>query len=208
MAKRQYGFGFSPLSVNNRTNGFDEEMVSVKDCGLFGIMDVNKNVVSGEYLARSRVHLDRFVNRLINDNTVGKLYKITVDDNLVRAVYNEESVLANSLIYDYQSVKINAFRFDFDIDLIMKQTSGIIHDKDVKISIDFGITKGTERKTFNVEESMSNINSKAFKVDYSLFSDDRELYIFTIDGIKIIPPETFDSANQAIILHDILLCIM
>lgn len=206
--EKKFGFGFSPLSNSNREHGFPEEITSVKSCGLFGIMDHNGNVISGEYIARSKAHLERFVDKLLTDITLGKIYKITTDDNLVRTIMDSENIFTNSVEYDYDTTKINGFRFDFDLDLFVKSTSGLIHNKDIEISIDFSVTKGDETKTFNITESIVNINSRAYKIDYSLFSDTNEKYKLEITSIKIIPPSEFNYDIYTIVLHDILLCIM
>ena len=205
---KKYGFGFSPLSNNNREFGFPEEMTSVKSCGLFGIMDHDGNVISNEYITRSKAHLERFVEKLLNDLTLGKLYKITTDDNLVRTITTSENIFTNSVEYDFGKSPITAFRFDFDLDLFLKSTSGLVHNKDIKINIEFSITRGEEVKNFNIEESIININSKAYKIDYKVFTDKSEQYKLTISSVKIIVPETVDQNLYSIVLHDILLCIM
>ena len=93
--QQNYGLGFSPLSIKNaKSHGFVEEIVANKQVGMYGIIvDSAKHVVSHEYLARTKNHLNSFVTRLLQDNTLGKLYKITVNDELVTIIENGETNL-------------------------------------------------------------------------------------------------------------------
>ena len=102
----KYGLGFSPLSMKNgKQYGFKEEMVANKELGMFGLMmDDEMNIVSHEYLVRAKAQLDTFVNYLIQCNSLGKLYKLSVADYFGTLIQNNTT----ELIGDTDTVTIDS----------------------------------------------------------------------------------------------------
>lgn len=208
MADHTYGFGFSPLSVKNRENGFDEEMVAVKECGMFGIIDTDKHIFSDDYFVRSKAQCDKFVDWLMDHNILGKVYKINVDTNLARAVSgNDESILDTEITFSKELdnlESINGFIFNFDIDMINKEASDILHNNEVQVSVLYKLCKGEDVLECTTDpETPSVFNNKIF----DFLPSGETLDKLVITGIKIIKPLEFDDTKQSIILHDILICI-
>ena len=98
MGKNLYGLGFSPLSVGNKDHAFPEELMSQKETGTFAIMGADGYMVSSEYLGRTKAHIESFANRMVADNTLGKIYKMTLDENLVRTVVSPENMMVNEIV--------------------------------------------------------------------------------------------------------------
>ena len=84
-----YGFGFSPISLENKDKAFADEMFAVKHMGLTGILyGDNKNPVSATVYNRRKQSLEKFMNEIQSRNLVGDLYILTPENNIVEITEN------------------------------------------------------------------------------------------------------------------------
>lgn len=210
--QQNYGLGFSPLSIKNaKSHGFVEEMVANKQVGMYGIItDSAKNVVSHEYLARTKNHLNSFVTRLLQDNTLGKLYKITLNDELVTIVNDGVTNLVegSSIFVNNGNVRFYGVRFNFDADIFAPSTSALVHFNDVMVEITMTLKIGSMSKTLQITDPLLAINTTAYPIDYSGLEEETGDVILTIDNITIIPGSTYDYSKYKLALYDVLFVVV
>ena len=209
----KYGLGFSPLSISNaKEYAYTEESVANKDVGMYGIVvDNAKNVVSAQYVARSKDQLNAFVNRLIADNTLGKLWKITVDDNLVRVVDDSSGNLiegSDLTPINHGTGRIRGVRFNIDLDFITKQRSMLKYNGEIRATIVMYIKIGSFSKRQEVSDTIVNINSTAYALDYTGMEDASGDCILEFESISIQAPVGFDFEQNTLALYDILVAII
>lgn len=213
MAKKtKYGLGFSPLSMKYaKTYGFTEELLANKDVGMMGIATgEQKHILSHEYLVRTKTHLNNFVNRCIQDNTLGKLYKLTVSDTLAVLITDGETNLVadSSIAVNNTDTKIKGIRFNFDVDVIDPSTSALVHYKDITISIGMTLSIGSFSKAISIQNSLAYINTTAYAMDYAGLEQATGDVKVRIDSIVITPGQSFDYNTARIALYDILVCVI
>lgn len=210
--QQNYGLGFSPLSIKNaKSHGFVEEIVANKQVGMYGIIvDSAKHVVSHEYLARTKNHLNSFVTRLLQDNTLGKLYKITVNDELVTIIENGETNLVEgaNIFVNNGDTRFYGVRFNLDADIFAPATSALVHFKDVMVNITMTLKIGALSKTLFISDPLLSINTTAYPIDYSGLEDATGDVILTIDNITIVPGATYDYDKYKLALYDILFVVV
>lgn len=208
MPKSNYGLGFSPLSMANLDKAFPEEMVSNKDVGMFGIVTDKKEIISHEYIMRTKMQLDAFITRLTQDNTLGKVYKIN-PGNMATIIKNNNTNLVQdaNLKVNNGSAPIFGVRFNFDVDLIHHSTSSAVSFNDITVDIVMnyrvGFVNPITQKITGVK--LSEINTTAYRLDpdgaFVGYKGDANL---TIDSIVIHPGENFDYDNFTVAVYDIL----
>ncbi len=210
--QNQYGLGYSPLSIKNvKDYAYTEESVANKEVGLYGIVtDDEKNIVSAEYVARCKYHMESFVHRLISDNTIGKLYKLTVDDNLVRTIQNDATnLLEDSDIYINNGTQlIKGVRFNIDLDLMTKVRSTLKYNGPIDARIVMTVQIGSFSVRQVINDSIEAINSTAYALDYTGLERATGDLILTLDEFTIIPPADFDYDDNVLALYDILMAII
>ena len=211
--KNLYGFGSSPLSIKNKANAMDEEFIGDKDVGLLGIYHVNENstgyIASALYTTRIKNHLTLFLDTCIRDNTIGKVYKININDELIKVVPYTMNLFDN-VVRTESSTAFKSFRFSIDYDYFDKINNVMFKANDVKARIGFVVTRGTESKNYYIEESLENINKKAYKLDYSVFTNQENTNNFTIvfNTMEIILPQDYDNKTYLLVIYDILLSLI
>lgn len=211
MGKNLYGLGFSPLSIGNKDHSFPEELMSHKETGLFAIMGEDGYMVSSEYLGRTKAHIEQFAQKMIQDNLLGTIYKMTLDDNLVRTVRSSENMMVNYIVIPREKEPITGLRFDIGLDYFEKETSAtIMNPSDIRVEIEYSVVRGDTAKTFKVNEDITRINSTAFKVSYDGYpaKQAEDKYYLKINSFKVITPEGFNFNTHTIAVHDILFAIM
>lgn len=209
----RYGLGYSPLSIKNaKEYAYEEESVANKDVGMYGIVvDGDKNVVSAEYVARSKAQLNAFVNRLIADNTIGKLWKLTVDNNLVRTITEDSGNLiedAEGLEINHGTARIKGVRFNIDLDFITKERSMLKYNGEIRANIMMTIKIGSYSKTQIINDTIVNINSTAYALDYTGLEDATGDVILTFESFEIIAPTGFDYGVNTLALYDVLVDVI
>ena len=197
-----YGLGISPLSIENRASALDEELLSNKKIGLFGINTNKNNIVSAEYLSRSKKHLDKFINKCISENIMGNVYKIVPDNKIVQVISNNTVNILNSrLSYEF-TVKPKAVKFSFDIDIFDNTTMGQFDIYDIQCSIQY---LDKNNKAYQIS---SVYLYELFEKSYSL-SDlpktNNNTYWFKLESIGFSLPATVNVTNMTIVLYDILM---
>lgn len=208
--KNLYGVGFSPLSIGNKGYAEPEEMMANKDVGLFFIYNDENYTVSAEYLARTKQHLKMFSQRCYNDSTLGKVYKIFIDDNHVQSrIEGDDNILTNEVVIGLEDKPAQAFRFSFDVDIFNKDNMHLINPEDVTLNIEFSLTKDDLTKNFFIEDTLPNINLKSYAIDMENMSSGTGYnYAFKINTITFKVKEDFDPELHAIALYDILLALI
>ena len=172
--QNQYGLGYSPLSIKHVNDfAFNQESVANKEVGLYGIVtDEDLRIMSAEYVARTKYQLDKFVNRLISDNTIGKVWKLTMDDMLVRTIQDdttnwlEDAELADVQI-QYGTSRVRGLRFNIDLDWIAKSRSALKYNGSINVRIGMTVRIGTFSVHRTIEDTIDGINSTAYAMDYT-----------------------------------------
>lgn len=211
MGKNLYGLGFSPLSVGNKDHAFPEELMSQKETGTFAIMGADGYMVSSEYLGRTKAHIESFANRMVADNTLGKIYKMTLDENLVRTVVSPENMMVNEIVIPNEKEAITSIRFDVGIEYFERATSAtIITASDIKVEIEFELVRGTHSKSYRISEPIDKINVLAYKLDYDGYpaATPEDKYYLKVSSFKIILPEGFNQETHTVAVHDILIGVI
>ena len=216
--KNLHGIGVSTLSIKNKAHSEPEELIGDKDVGLVGYVNSEKVVSSAFYTSRIKSHLSKFIDNCIRDNVVGKIYRISLNDELVRTVPNTMNVFDNILEYKFGNTAPTAFRFDIDADYYDRKSNNFKDGDDVIIKIEFSLIKNNETKNFFIEEKFSQINDKAYKFDFSSFSNDfnrdangepiPDDYNMIINSLNITMPNGFDITKTIFVIYDILLAIV
>jgi hypothetical protein len=216
--KNLYGVGFSPLSIGNRGSAKPEELLANKDVGLFFINTPDNNVVSAEYIARCKEHLKSFTQRCYDDSTLGKVFKIYLDDKHVKTRINgDDNLLTNEIVVELGSTPIQAFRFSFDVDIFNVSELYMLNPEDITIKVEFSLLKNGTTRNFFIEDTLPNLNMKAFAVDMDAEPEENpeeneeilgNVYSFKINTIVFKVKEDFDPSQHAIALYDTLLALI
>ena len=224
--KNLYGIGISPLSISNKRDGLAEELVANKTIGLFGILSESEGpVISAEHISRCKLHLENFINKCTAENTIGKIYKINLNDELVRVITGSINLFDNEILIDCGKVNPFAFRFDIDFDVYAKDTDSHVDLDDIKVKIQFSLKKNEYIKNYFIEEKITDLNKLAYRVDYynipmnPVVSDDTEqleprettgdtTYGFKVNTLEINVPENFDPNKINLIIHEVLLALI
>lgn len=208
----EYGLGFSPISFKNvEAYAFNEEMAAQKDVGIFGIVEKtgdNKYIVSAEYLARQKFQLQNFVNLLMQTNSLGKIYRLKIDNFAGRAITGTTSNMINgsSLVISDGTTKINALRFNFDMDVSSKSDAGLLHFNDATVTFEYTLTVGSTSSNFSITDTIFNINRNKYPIDYSSITIGASDNIsITLTSLVITLGTSFDASTDRIGLYDILL---
>lgn len=209
-----YGLGFSPLSIENKRHAFDEEMVADKRVGLFGIHHSDGEsdtsyIVSAEYLGRCKEHLTETINRNLTDNTIGKIYKLTLDDDLIHTVTKTGNVFSNSVSINNGNEPFSVLRFNIDFDLFRNENLIQLLGDDIDISIEFTLKKGTSSKTFTISEKLVDLNSKAYALGYDFVPPGTEgEYEISIDSMTFTMPDGYDNTAYNMVVYEILMTLV
>ena len=213
--QNQYGLGFSPLSTKYvKEYAYDQESVANKEVGLYGIVNgEDRNIISADYVARSKAQMESFVNRMIADNTIGKIWKITVDDGLVRTINNNTTNLledSNCFINNGTQL-LKGVRFNIDLDLITKAGSALQYNGNIDVAIimtlsvgAYSVRQAIEYKEDGTPYNIADINSTAFALDYTGIERAVGDVVLTFDSIVIKPSDSFDYDVNTLALYDIL----
>ena len=224
--KNLYGIGISPLSISNKRDGLAEELVANKTIGLFGILSESEGpVISAEHISRCKLHLENFINKCTAENTIGKIYKINLNDELVRVITGSINLFDNEILIDCGKINPFAFRFDIDFDVYAKDTDSHVDLDDIKVKIQFSLKKNEYIKNYFIEEKITDLNKLAYHIDYdnipinSVVSNDTEqlepretigdtTYGFKVNTLEINVPENFDPNKINLIIHEVLLALI
>ena len=224
--KNLYGIGISPLSISNKRDGLAEELVANKTIGLFGILSESEGpVISAEHISRCKLHLENFINKCTAENTIGKIYKINLNDELVRVITGSINLFDNEILIDCGKNNPFAFRFDIDFDVYAKDTDSHVDLDDIKVKIQFSLKKNEYIKNYFIEEKITDLNKLAYRIDYdnipmnTVVTDDTEqleprettgdtTYGFKVNTLEIIVPENFDPNKINLIIHEVLLALI
>ena len=195
MGKNLYGLGFSPLSIGNKDHAFPEELMSQKETGTFAIMGSDGYMISSEYIGRTKAHIEAFAERMVSDNTLGKIYKMTLDENLVRTVIDSDNMMTNGIVIPHGKDPISSIRFNVGIEYFERATSAaIVTASDIKVEIEFDIVRGPSSKTFLI-------------TDYPENTADDKFYL-RVHKFKVILPESFNKETHTVAVHDILIGVV
>lgn len=210
--QNQYGLGYSPLSIKyTKENAYVQESVANKEVGLYGIVvNEDRDVVSAQYVARSKYQMETFVNRLIADNTIGRIYKILVDDQIVRTIHaaNVNLLEDADISINNGTIFIKGVRFNFDLDWIVKNYSALAYNGDIYVKIVMRINIGSAFNRLIINDTINRINSKAYALDYTGLDERAGDVILSIESIEIIPPSGFDFDVNILSLYDILMAVI
>lgn len=212
--KNLYGIGISPLSISNKRDGLAEELVANKTIGLFGILSESEGpVISAEHISRCKLHLENFINKCTAENTIGKIYKINLNDELVRVITGSINLFDNEILIDCGKINPFAFRFDIDFDVYAKDTDSHVDLDDIKVKIQFSLKKNEYIKNYFIEEKITDLNKLAYRIDYDnipmnpVVTGDTT-YGFKVNTLEINVPENFDPNKINLIIHEVLLALI
>jgi len=211
--QNEYGLGYSPLSVKYVKDYANvQESVTNKEVGLYGIVvDEDKNIMSVDYITRVKMQLQYFTNRLIADNTIGRLYKLVVDDQLVRTIQNDNTNLledGENLFINNGYTYIKGVRFNFDLDWIVKNRNVLKYNGEIRVKIVMRISIGSHSVRQIINDTITNVNSTAYALDYTGLESASGDVILTFESITIVPPADFDYDENVLALYDILVAVI
>lgn len=203
--KDLYGLGFSPLSIRNKKYAYEEEFLANKEAGLFAIFQKDGSVISAEHLLRCKRHLEKFTDRCVRDNTLCKVFKISPDDNLVQNITHTMNIFSNTVEFSNGEDSLSFIRFDFEYDCFQKENGVIFDPKTIRVKINFTVKAGEEFQSYDIEESLSDINEKAYPIDYSWHTEmPGEENIITLNSITFELPFGYDPEKIGFVVYDIL----
>ena len=211
--KNLYGYGGSVLSIKNKKNALDEELIGDKDIGLIGIFHSKENsdgfITSALYTTRIKNHMNKFLDTCIRDNTIGDVYKININDELIKIVPYTMNLFDNTITFN-KNTEPSSFRFSIDFDFFDKTNNTVFKANDINIRIGFVLSKDNESKNYYIEESLEDINKKAFKFDFSVYEnqDPSEDYKLTLNTMEIILPAGYNNRDNVLVIYDILMALV
>ena len=196
-----YGLGLSPLSISNRDSALDDEFMSNKKIGMFGINTPSKNIVSAEYLDRSKRHLNDFISNCILENITGDVYKIIPDNQIVQLLANTNTNILNTPItYDFGSNNPKGFKCNFDIDVFDNATMAQLDNTKIQTSIQW--IDGNSKAYNILGANLYEFNEKAYALK---LGKSNNKYIMTIESIGFSLPASINTTTMTIVLYDILI---
>ena len=209
VTKDLYGVGFSPLSIINKKHAQDEELLSEKSLGMLAIYQKDGSVVSADQIQREKHHLEEFINDCITTNTLGKIYKINIDDNLVQNIIATQNLFANTVTISNGSDPISFIRLSIDADCFKKDTNAHLDPSEFIISLNFSLSKnGVTKDPFKIEESIMDINHRAYAINWDQFTDVPDdsinTYAITLNSLVITVPLLFNDARFGFVVRDVL----
>lgn len=214
VTKDLYGVGFSPLSIKNKKYAEPEELLSEKSIGLFAIYQEDGNVLSADQIQREKKHLTDFANTCINDRTVGKIYKLNIDDNLVQNIIATQNLFANTVEISNVNKPFHFFRLSIDADCFVKEDSAYFDPSTITATLTFSLTKNGVAKKYQIEESVTNLDRRAFAMDYTVLDelspdaeDGDNSYTIILNSLVITLSEDFDDTKYGYVIRDILFAI-
>ena len=203
--KDLYGIGFSPLSIRNKKYAYDEELLANKEAGLIAIFHEDGSVISAEHILRCKLHLEKFTQNCLDDNTLCRVFKISPDDNLVQNITHTMNIFSNSIEFENGTEPLSFIRFDFDWDCFQKKNGVIFDPNMIKVKINFTVKAGEESQGYDIEEKVTDINTKAYALKYDWHTEmPDEEYSITINSITFEFPNGFDASKIGFVLYDIL----
>jgi hypothetical protein len=232
--KDLYGLGFSPLSISNKKYAHEEELMANKEAGLLAIYQKDGSVISADHLLRCKRHVEKFTEKCINDGTLGRLYKISPDDNLVQPVKESKNLFTETLGFDSEGeADFRFIRFSLDYDCFAKVPEAVFDPASIRVQINFThtikenpepgetyidqngyiktVTEGmypeNPKKSYNIEENLADINEKVYSIDYQWYPGDTANNRITLNSFDIILPADFNPTQVGFVIHDILFAI-
>lgn len=208
-----YGVGFAGLSLSNLDGALRGEIMTDKELGLFAVCAPSDGTaMSFEYISRSKAHLQSFIQQCIEENTVGKIYKIALHDKLIERILDNKNLFTNDVLIDLGVTPATAIRFNFDIDVVSREASAVVDPGEIYISIEFSLVRDGEPKNYSLIETIEDINSKAYAIDFDQVPhaegiDIRSLGI-RVNAMYIRIPPSFDFTKNMLVINDILMAII
>lgn len=212
VTKDLYGVGFSPLSIINKKYAQAEELLSEKTLGMLAIYQENGNVISADQIQREKHHLEEFINDCITTNTLGKIYKINIDDKLVQNIIATQNLFSNTVTISNGADPISFIRLSIDADCFKKETNSYLDPSDFTISLNFSLSKnGVAKDPFKIEESIMDINQRAYAINWDQFTDvpdtDTNTFDITLNSLVIDVPAGFDDSKFGFVVRDVLFAV-
>lgn len=211
--KNLYGYGTSVLSFKNKKNALDNELIGNKDIGLIGIFHAREDsdgyINSALYTTRIKNHLNNFLDTCIKDNTIGDIYKININDELVKVIPYSMNLFDNTVSFRKNN-NLSSFRFNIDFDLFDKINNVVFKAHNIRIRVGFSLIKANESKDYYIDESLEDINKKAFKFDFSEYEtqEDNVDYTVTLNTMEILLPSEYDNKTNVLVIYDILMALV
>lgn len=208
-----YGYGFSGLSLGNLDSAIPGEILNDKEAGLFAICAPSDGkAMSFEYISRSKYHLEQFIQQCIDENTVGKIYKIALHDKLIERVEGNRNLFTNEVVFELGNTPATAVRFSMDVDVINKDVSALVDPGEIYISTEFDLIRDGAEKTFEIVETLTDINNKAYAIDFDQVphtegSEPQDCKL-RMNSMSIRIPPSFNWQVNTLIINDILFAII
>jgi hypothetical protein len=205
--KDLYGIGISPTSIRNKKYAHDEELMAEKDAGLLAIYHADGSIVSSEYILRCKNHLEKTITKCVNENTLGKIYKISLDDNLVRTITGTINLFTNTLEYDNGEAPFTFIRFNMEYDLFKKIQSTILDIDSIRVKINFTLKVNNDEQSYIIDEKLIELNDKAYALDWEwheYIEGYGQQHKLILNSITIEVPDDFDETKIGFVIYDIL----
>lgn len=204
-----YGLGFSPLSITNRSRGFAEELMVQKRTGQMSMLDASLNTLSYDSLFRSGLQLQSMYQSMIDDNSLGKIYRVRLDDDLSRIVAANGNVITSAVAIPTSSTAINKVKFNVDCDVFTRSGCTPIDASAITVTIAFKIVAGSNTLTLSTSNKLSLLNNETYNVSYSGYTiASGATYTLTITGVTFTAASSFSYTSNTLSLYDILVGII
>ena len=203
--------------MDNLNSALAGELLANREIGLYAVCAPSDSApMSYSYLSHCREHIKRFAQTCIDENTMGDIYRIDFDHQLARTISGSVNLFVNEVPIGRGAEKPRFIRFSLDMSRVDRGTiSNTFNFDEIYVRIQFGLSKNGEEKVYEIFESIAGINAKTYALDEEEYFEeqtDEQLrllddYVVTLKSFTIEVPDTFDTFNQTLILHDALFCI-
>ena len=205
--KDLYGIGISPTSIRNKKYAHDEELMAEKNAGLLAIYHADGSIVSSEYILRCKNHLEKTITQCVNENTLGSVYKISPDENLVQTITGTVNLFTNTIEFENGDAPFTFIRFNMEYDLFQKADSALIDTCGIHIKINFSLHVNNDTRSYLIDEPLVNLNNKAYALDWDWHEyrpGYEENHKITINSFTVEVPIGFDENQVGFVIYDIL----
>ena len=210
LPQTNYGLGFSPLSMSNKSNGFEEELVANKEVGLMGILAGSaKNIISHERVLRSKLFYQDFFSQSIKNGLTGNVYRINLDNTGFATVIknaNTNLVAGSSLSVSAGTSTTHKIAFCLDLDIFNKSNSKSSNFTDYNVSITLSLKVGSNTKSVTITEKGAYLNNKIFELAHPELGSGQ--CTISITNITIAPGSTYSYSDYGMAIYDILFTVM
>lgn len=203
-ATRINRFGISTLSLKNRQEALNEELMSNKELGIQYMKTPEGDIISFDKIAREKAHSQYVINYIMSLGMFGKVSMLQFPYSTPKVIEYEEDLAGEEgillTISDLDKPKKIYLSLDIESLSVPDKEEAIIieHQPIVHCVIDRLDTSGTSIKKFTVDRELNEFNNNTIFVDEYLPSHN---LVITELSIRKNPLITDDSLNLRHVLY-------